>query len=349
MSERPWVVLVGGFLGAGKTSLILAAARELERRGLRCSVILNDQGDELVDTRHAEGQGLLAREVTGGCFCCRLSALTSAIDELRAMSPDVIFAEPVGSCTDLAATVLGPLLEEFDRWRLAPFTVLVDPARARALRGEEADSDLAFLFEKQLEEADLVVMSKADLFPEAPALAGLDARRVSAVTGQGVAEWLDEILGGSLEAGGTIADVDYARYARAEAALAWLNLSFVYVAEPPVSAPLVVGPLMDGMDAALTAAAIPLVHLKMFDRTAAGWVKAASCGHGEEPRVDGHLDASPASRHEVLVNLRAQGEPDTVRAIVEAQLAQMRGTVADARLSCFSPAPPQPERRVVRG
>ena len=57
--QRPLIVIVGGFLGSGKTSLILAAARLLEQRGLRCAVILNDQGNELVDTRHADAQGLL--------------------------------------------------------------------------------------------------------------------------------------------------------------------------------------------------------------------------------------------------------------------------------------------------
>jgi len=45
-------------------------------------------------------------------------------------------------------------------------------------------------------------------------------------TGEGVREWLDEILFGSLEPGRTTLDIDYAHYARAEAALAWLNLSF---------------------------------------------------------------------------------------------------------------------------
>ena len=73
--QRPLIVLVGGFLGAGKTSLILAAARILEARGLRCAVILNDQGKELVDTSLAAAQRILAREVTGGCFCCRFGAL----------------------------------------------------------------------------------------------------------------------------------------------------------------------------------------------------------------------------------------------------------------------------------
>jgi G3E family GTPase len=46
LAKRPWIVIVGGFLGSGKTSLILAAAGLLEQRGLRCAVILNDQGDE---------------------------------------------------------------------------------------------------------------------------------------------------------------------------------------------------------------------------------------------------------------------------------------------------------------
>src|ERR1035438_9176752 len=226
--QRPWIVIVGGFLGSGKTSLILAAAHLLEQRGLRCAVILNDQGDELVDTRHADEQGMLARKVTGGCFCCRFSGLMEVIEELRSRSLDVIFAEPVGSCTDISATVFGPLREEFDKYRVAPFTVLADRARAADLLGEDADSDLAFLFHKQLQEADLVCMSKSDLYPDAVGIAGVEARWVSAKTGQGVEAWLDEILFGSLDAGRTTPEIDYARYARAEAALAWLNLSFTF-------------------------------------------------------------------------------------------------------------------------
>jgi hypothetical protein len=346
--QRPWIVLVGGFLGSGKTSLILAAVSLLEQRGLRCAMILNDQSDELVDTRHAERQGVLSREVTGGCFCCLYSGLMSVIEELRTWSPDVIFAEPVGSCTDISATVFGPLREQFDRYRVAPFTVLADPARAAALRSEDADSDLAFLFQKQLQEADLVCMSKADLYPDAAGISGLEARFLSAKTGQGVQEWLDEILLGSVEAGRTTLEIDYARYARAEAALAWLNLSFVLEPASPLSPALAVGPFLDRMDEALTAAGIHIVHLKFFDSSATGWLKAAMCANREEPRVEGNLDASPADRHEVLVNLRAKGSPTLVRKIVEEQLRQVEGRTFGVRLECFSPAPPKPDRRVPR-
>jgi hypothetical protein len=348
MKKRPCIVVVGGFLGSGKTTLILAAAHLLERRGLRSAVILNDQGVELVDTRHAGAHGMLAREVTGGCFCCRFSELMTVVEELRALQPDVIFTEPVGSCTDISATVLGPLMEDFDRYRVAPFTVLVDPARAAALLGEDADSDLAFLFQKQLQEADLVYMSKADVYPDAVGIPGFPALRLSAKTGEGVEQWLDEILLGPLESGRTTLDIDYVRYAEAEAALAWLNLSFVFEPAIPIAPAQVVGPFLDRMDHALAAAAIPIVHLKVFLSSSSGWLKAALCANGEEPRVEGHLDASPAQRHELLVNLRAKGDPAEVREIVAGQLRQLHGNTLEVRIDCFSPAPPKPERRVAR-
>lgn len=346
--QRPWIVIVGGFLGSGKTSLILSAARILEKRGLRSAVVLNDQGVELVDTRHAEIEGALAREVTGGCFCCRFSELTSKIEELCACDVDVIFAEPVGSCTDISATVFGPLREEFDRYRVAPFTVLVDPSRAGSLLAEDSDSPLAFLFQKQLQEADLVCMTKADLYPEAESLPGAEARFLSAKTGQGVSEWLDEILSGALEAGKTTLEIDYAQYARAEAALAWLNLSFTLEPAAPISPALVIGPFLDGLQNALTEAGISIAHLKIFIRSPTGWLKAAVCANGAEPAVEGNLDASPAARHEVLVNLRAKGDPAHVQQVVEGQLPRLEGRKLDMSFNCFSPAPPNPERRVPR-
>jgi hypothetical protein len=339
---------VGGFLGSGKTTLILAAAHLLERRGLRSAVVLNDQGVELVDTRYAGMEGVPAREVTGGCFCCRFSGLMTEIEALREFAPDVIFTEPVGSCTDISATVLGPLKEDFDHYRVAPFTVLVDPARAAALLGNDADPDLAFLFEKQLQEADVVCMSKMDVYPDAPGIPGVQVHRLSAATGNGVKEWLDEILGGTIEPGKTILDIDYTRYAEAEAALAWLNLGFIFEPAFPIAPAQAVGPFLDGVDSALTTAGIQIVHLKVFCNSAAGWIKAAICSNGEEPKVDGQLDASPAGRHELLVNLRAKGDPDLVRRIVAGQLRELDGSVSDIRLDCFSPAPPKPERRVTR-
>ena len=302
---RPWIVLVGGFLGAGKTSLILAASKVLLARGVRCAVILNDQGDELVDTRHVAQRGIASREVTGGCFCCRYSDLVSVIDELKSYAPEVIFAEPVGSCTDIAATVLAPLREDFARFRVAPLTVLVDPARTAALLTGDADPNLLFLMRKQSQEADVVCVSKADLYPDAANIPGTETRILSAKTGLGVQEWLDEVLAGCQNPATRFLDIDYEKYARAEAALAWLNLSLTFEPAYPATPAFVVGPFLHHLDNALTAAKVTIVHLKLIDQSPAGWVKAAICANGQEPTVEGDLDASPANRHDLLLNLRA--------------------------------------------
>lgn len=333
--QRPHLVVVGGFLGAGKTTLILAAARELAKRGIKSAVILNDQGDSLVDTQLAKHSGLDAGEVTGGCFCCQFSDLIDSAQRLREHAPDVIFAEPVGSCTDIAATVLAPLRGAYsNQFRLAPFTVCVDPARAVEIGREDRNPHFEFLFRNQLAEADLVCYTKSDLHAEAPAIPR--ARNVSARTGSGVSAWLDEVLSGQLPAGGHRLDIDYDEYARAEAALAWLNFSAVIECDPPITAAMLLGPLLDRI-----AAEVEIVHLKATDQSEAGFLKAALCGNHEDPQIEGWLDASPARRHEILLNLRAAGEPGPVRAVVEQWVTTVSGEVREQRMACFTPSPPK--------
>src|SRR5262245_14840466 len=103
-------VMVGGFLGAGKTTALGRLAKHYMARGQRVGIITNDQADDLVDTHLLRSQGLNVAEVAGACFCCKFDDLIRSADTLgRAERPDVILAEPVGSCTDLVATVVQPL------------------------------------------------------------------------------------------------------------------------------------------------------------------------------------------------------------------------------------------------
>jgi hypothetical protein len=345
-TARPWVVLVGGFLGAGKTTLILAAAQELERRGVRSAMIWNDQGRDLVDRRYADQRSAPSGEVTGGCFCCLLSELVEALDSLRAHAPEVIFAEPVGSCTDIAATVLRPLSAYRDVYQLAPLSVLVDPSRARALLSEDGNPEMRFLFEKQLQEADLVCFTKSDEHPDYPETGAAHVRQLSARTGQGVAAWLDEVLSGAIGAAGMPLEIDYRAYAQAEAALAWMNLRATF--EPPgmLSPAMLLGPLLDGLDAALTAKKIPISHLKGIVSGPTGFVKAAICANGQEPVVDGDLQASPSGRLDLILNLRALADPEPVREIVEREMSRFASGLIDYSIDCFSPAPPVPEQRI---
>lgn len=344
---RPVLIPIGGFLGAGKTTLILSASRLLQAQGLKPAAILNDQGAELVDSRYVRENGIEAGQVTGGCFCCRFSELIEAAEMLRAYRPDVIFAEAVGSCTDISATTLQPLkLYYSHELRLAPYSVLVDPAQAEALTAQNADADLSFLFRKQMEEADLVCFTKSDLHSVFPSLPVTALRYLSPFTGEGVAAWLDEILAGHMPPGNKILEIDYERYARAEASLAWLNCRATISLASPLSPALVLGPWLDSLDAALTAKGLRIAHLKAIVDSPSGYVKASILRNGEEPVVEGVMDASPELKHELLLNVRATGEPATLHQVVETELAKLPGNLELQTLQCFSPAAPRPEHRL---
>lgn len=348
MATHPVIALVGGFLGAGKTTLLLEAAARLKKAGQRVTLITNDQGGALVDTRLAGESGVDTEEIVGGCFCCRFSDLIASADRLSAHNPDVIFAEPVGSCIDIAATVLHPIKRLLnDRYRLAPFTVLVDPDRAAELLSPNADPHLAYLFTNQLFEADLVCFSKAELHTGFPELPCGFALRLSAQTGQGVSAWLQEILAGTLVPGSRLLrDVDYQQYAKAEAALGWLNWHAHLELAEPLSPAQVVGPLIDELDQMLSSRGIQIAHLKVFDAAHSGYIKASVCRNGQEPVVHGALDASPDRLHDVLLNLRACAAPDLLEDVVRRATDRLPGEKTVVHFESFRPAPPRPEHRI---
>jgi hypothetical protein len=108
--KKPGYIMIGGFLGAGKTTAVGKLAAWLRARGLRAGLITNDQGRNLVDTTLLRAQGFATEEIPGGCFCGRFDALVEAVQKLRSeIQPDFYIAEPVGSCIDLVATVAYPL------------------------------------------------------------------------------------------------------------------------------------------------------------------------------------------------------------------------------------------------
>ena len=355
MPDRPTLVLVGGFLGAGKTTLLLRAARLLHDRGMRAAIVTNDQGGALVDTRMATASGIDAGEIAGGCFCCRFADFVAAAQSLLAVRPDVIFAEPVGSCMDLSATVLQPLKQLHTvKFRLAPFSVLVDPQRAAEFQQPDADPQLSYLFQNQIAEADLVLYNKSDLRTQPPTTSyqppatPREARHISALTGEGVSAWLDEVLSGRLCAGGQLLDIDYARYAAAEAALGWLNWEAELRLETALTPASIVGPLLERLDAELTRAGAPIAHLKIFDRAPSGYIRAGICRNGDPPSVEGDLLASPARRHELVVNLRARALPAVLEEAVARATAELPARLRVLRHQCFQPSPPVPEHRYHR-
>ena len=174
--------------------------------------------------------------------------MTDAADRLtRDARPDVFLAEPVGSCTDLRATVQYPLRRLYgDDYRVAPLSVLVDPMRAARILGLESGRSFSpkvlYVYEKQLEEADLIVINKSDLLNDAQREAlerALSARfpqadvvTVSARTGANLDDWFGRLS--APLASRPAMDVDYDVYAEGEALLGWLNATFRVSAVEPV-------------------------------------------------------------------------------------------------------------------
>src|SRR5438552_18031980 len=108
--HRVRFVMLGGFLGAGKTTAMARLTRHYMAQGGRVGLVMNDQAQNLVDTNSLREQGFAVEEVAGACFCCRFDELMEKVERLEEHErPDVILAEPVGSCTDLVATVVQPL------------------------------------------------------------------------------------------------------------------------------------------------------------------------------------------------------------------------------------------------
>ena len=344
--RKPLLVPIAGFLGAGKTGLIIAGARALRKRNLNCAAILNDQGGNLVDTEHVRERQISAAEVAGGCFCCRFSDLIDRAEELRELNPDVIFIEAVGSCADLSATVIQPLKRDFrDRFRVAPLTVAVDPAQARQMSELPEASELRYLFDRQMEEADLLAFTKCDLGLRYRHAASVDGRCLSSLTGEGVSEWLDEILSGTIPAGAKILQINYDRYARAEAALGWLNWYAQIQLSWPLSPAELVGPFVDALQEAIRSQRGEIAHLKVSDDTDSSYLKVSVTSTTAEPGAEGDLAASPELRHELRLNLRAVMDAGVLRETFVRELNKLPGRQQEASLECFSPSRPEPQQR----
>lgn len=236
----PNLLVIGGFLGAGKTTFSTNLVTMLWDMGVEAALITNDQSDGLVDTEIATAGGISVKEIAGGCFCCRCHEFALALDEIVALGQsDLIIAEAVGSCTDLVATVVEPLRVDLKKdYRVMPVTIVVDPLRAEAalLGAREGDAvlhdDVTYIFLKQMEEAQVIAVNKADTippermwrileaiearYPEAHALA------FSANDPAQVAN-LWAYLQSAEPQHRAIQEIDYERYASGEAFLGWLN------------------------------------------------------------------------------------------------------------------------------
>lgn len=352
------LILAGGFLGAGKTSLLYRAAELLQKRGNRVGLITNDQTTNLVDTAVLEDREMPVREVSGSCFCCNFPGFIAAVESVSsAIDGGITIAEPVGSCTDLSATIMQPLKDRHaDLADPAPMTVLADPVRLRGILDKKYSS-AAYIVTKQFDEADIILINKIDTLDEAGVedLVKRTQERwpnakimtASVKDNIGVEEWLEEVLRPQT-AGRNLAEVDYDLYAEGEAAYGWLNASYTFA---PCGRDFAAAAenLLDAFEKGLNDKKAVIGHVKFLLRgenkqwlgNLTGMADHSALRVEKMPDAEGENAPAP---YTLIVNARAETGPKALQDIVLAAVDRAFDgfTVTGTEIRTLIPGRPNP-------
>ena len=181
------VTIIGGYLGSGKTTLI----NHLLRSSIdtRLAILVNDFGELPIDADLIEAEEDDIISLSGGCVCCSYGDdLSAALIRLQTLSPapDHIVIEASGVALPGA---IGNSLT-LHRHLVLQSTVVV--ADALTINSQAQDKYLADTIERQLTDADVIIMNKLDLVSRAAAAATKswlsskyrDARLITATNSQ---------------------------------------------------------------------------------------------------------------------------------------------------------------------
>jgi Ni2+-binding GTPase involved in maturation of urease and hydrogenase len=361
-------IMIGGFLGAGKTTAVARLAQTLTAKNLKVGLITNDQGSNMVDTAMLRSRGFTTEEIPGGCFCCRFNCLVEAAARLsEATAPDVFIAEPVGSCTDLVATVTYPLRRMYGgRFTVAPLSVLVDPIRALRIFGVEEGGQFSekvrYIYLKQIEEADLIVINKVDALGSdrleslrktiVGKFSGKEVLAVSARTGLGVPEWFEKIMQGS-PSGGKAMLIHYETYAEGEALLGWLNCTVALSGRDAWDGNQVLRELADALHRRLKGAGAEIAHLKMTLSPNGGLQALGAINlvrNDFVPELSLELP-TPIGSGQLIINARVELAPEEIYQMAVSGLDELRSHHPDLEILLeheehFRPGKPQPTHRL---
>lgn len=358
------LVVIGGFLGAGKTTSILNMAKYLLSIEKKIGIVTNDQGSQLVDTNFLAKEGLPVLEVTGGCFCCNFDEFTQKVNQLAENEmPDIILAEPVGSCTDLIATIFKPLQLSYTRqFTLSPLSIVVDPKRVKKLMIEKNSSlfpnEINYLFRKQLEEADLIILNKIDTLSQdeinsicaflKQEFKGVDVLTVSAKENVDIDKWAAMVIKRQSSMKNTL-DIDYETYAAAEEYLGWLNSSVLLNTHQFIDMNAFIKNLMENLREKLKQQNIEIAHLKIYGIAEDDWAKASLTSIFDNVDFNRTMKKS-INQANLIINARINIEPEKLKPLVEDTLRELcteiSVVISDIKTECFKPGRPQPKYRM---
>ncbi len=355
------LILCGGFLGAGKTTLIWDVAQRLMAQGKRVGLVTNDQAPELVDSRLLKQSGLQVAEVAGSCFCCNFNGFVDAIHSLRHdVQADVILAEPVGSCADLTATIVRPLKKYHNTEVIvSPLTVLSDPARLKSiLYGGDGGlhEDAAYIYRKQLEESEVILITKTDLLTDEEkdkllkdtqaCFHHTKVMAASTMNGSGIREWFEEVANRQ-GASTKILDIDYDKYAHGEAVLGWLNGTVALNGQNAYWDTLLKD-IMTGICKAIKKENLRVGHVKVIAENGKQYAVGNITGDVSTLQLRG--TAGMSDNVKLIINARVETTPEHLDEIIrEVLLEAIDGQYTDEVLAWryLQPGRPNPTHRIV--
>jgi G3E family GTPase len=356
-------ILIGGFLGAGKTTTIARLAGTYRDQGLKVGIVTNDQAGDLVDTHSLRAAGFDVGEVAGSCFCCNFNGLAQVVSELEEHAhPDIILAEPVGSCTDIVATVIQPLRHLHQgKFKVSPYGVILKPSHGKKILGNLPKAGFsakaAYIFRKQLEEADFLIINRIDelngdeiqelahlLATEYP---GVPQLRMSAKTGEGLAA-LQELLDQDGEFGRRILELDYDIYAAGEAELGWLNSRLRVKSSHPIAMDDLALQIVRRLQEAFRACDAEPAHLKTIVMAPEACA-VANLVSSDSPAVLSRAAERQLADVDVIVNARVAMDPEElarqVESTVRAVCQELGAEPTFLQTQSFRPGRPNPTYR----
>lgn len=364
MATAPRFIMIGGFLGAGKTTTISRLAAHFRQLGKNVAIVTNDQASDLVDTLMLRSQGFQVGEVAGSCFCCNFNGLTNTVESLSSdQRPDIILAEPVGSCTDLVATVIRPLEKIYAQpFDIAPYGVIIKPSHGFKILGGEGQRGFSpkaeYIFRKQIEEADFILLNRVDelsgdqvnvltqlLEKEYPSIPIL---RISAKSGTGF-EALCEFLDQQGAFGQRVMEVDYDVYAAGEAELGWLNCQAQVQSTQPIDLDGFLLSLVQRLHQALIHKDAEAAHLKVIGMTDGVYAVANLISNETQPVLSLSSQWSGVA-FDLVLNARVAMDPVDLEALIrealQAEAGSGGGSANIHTLQCFRPGRPEPTHRL---
>lgn len=333
-------MVVSGFLGAGKTTTMVALAEYLCNNGVETKIIANDLGARnIVDTKFTALKGADVTELTNECICYQTENL---VDKLRRFydyeNADFVMSDIPGCGIGALEHVYYKLDDDYhNEFDFAPFTVVADPVRLRAIMPEHADLNLPeemnFLFKAQLAEADVVVLNKADLLNDeqiaeykeflADFCPGILVFVISAKEKQGIKELAEHLL--NTKARLERFDIGYGspEFIAAEQKLCWYNRQFFVSNAEGFNGNRFVLDMLGAIREEMKNINRNVPHLKLFAETAEGDVcKMSLLGVDYDVERDSLLEKD-CKELSVIINARAVCESQTLSNIMDIVLAQM--------------------------